>query len=114
MTWVGICRAERLLVCTWPFSLRILLPRLSPRPYIELPKVIAWCVAELAPRFTVPIALALFPLSANIARASGASFALGSMQQTQLFSLSPRVMALWYGADATYYDLVHGEGWDHD
>lgn len=65
--------------------MRILLPRLSPRPYIELPKVTALCVAELAPRFTVHSTLALFPLSANIARASGASFALGSMQETQLF-----------------------------
>lgn len=57
--------------------------------------------AEFAPSFTVHIRLALFPLSANIARASGESFALGSVQETQLFHFSRRVMAFWYGTDAT-------------
>jgi hypothetical protein len=85
--------------------MRILLPRLSLYPYIELPRLMAGVCAELAPCFTVHIAFALFPLSANIGLA-GHGLVWEACRRPSFFILM-KSHDLWHGADAAMHGLVY-------
>lgn len=92
--------------------MRILLPRLSPRPYTELPKVRDRCVQNWHPVSLCTLHLRYSRCPLTSLGLAGHGLLWEACRRPNFFTLAKSHGLLV--RSRCYYDLVHGESWGYD